>query len=433
MSGVSRQAGKAAAAAATARSTSGAPPRGTRAMTAPVAGLYTGPVCSGRTSTGAPSIQWDRMGSVASRPGRTSVVIGGASFGRCDRTRGSGWPAGTGRTDPCRATVPPIVGDPSPARKVRTATRGPAGRTCAGGARRGCGVRPDRRREPIPDAPAKPAPPPAVRGVRCSLTGRLTAGRARTRAEEVLEQVSMSATPRPTDDQRGDRPPLAGPHVLLVVRPGGHRPDRHRPRGGDLPLHARGPPDHRLQQPADVGEHRPRRPPGHRRDHGPGGEAAVRPAGLRHGDPGPPRREDGRDHAGRPRQGLLHARRRGGGRERDQARPPLHGPDQGPRPVPDLPRGDPRRDDPHRRPAPLGQRAGDLRRRALPGHPSLGREGAPAGGRGAGGPGGRHPLRGAAHDRGGLPRDDRRHERDPDPARRLPARASASCATATAS
>ena len=46
MSGVSRQAGKAAAAAATAASTSGAPPRGTRAMTCPVAGLYTGPVCS---------------------------------------------------------------------------------------------------------------------------------------------------------------------------------------------------------------------------------------------------------------------------------------------------------------------------------------------------------------------------------------------------
>ena len=35
------------------------------------------------------------------------------------------------------------------------------------------------------------------------------------------------------------------------------------------------------------------------------------------------------------------------------------------------------------------------------------------------GPRGRHPLRGAAHDRGGLPRDDRRDERHPDPARRL--------------
>ena len=35
------------------------------------------------------------------------------------------------------------------------------------------------------------------------------------------------------------------------------------------------------------------------------------------------------------------------------------------------------------------------------------------------GPRGRHPLRGRPHDRRGLPRDDRRHERDPHPARRL--------------
>ncbi len=62
---MSRQAGKAAAAAATARSTSGAPPRGTRAMTCPVAGFQTGPVCSGRTSTGRPAIQWERMGNGA--------------------------------------------------------------------------------------------------------------------------------------------------------------------------------------------------------------------------------------------------------------------------------------------------------------------------------------------------------------------------------
>ncbi len=39
MSGMSRQAGKAALAASTARSTSVLPPRGTRAMTWPVAGL----------------------------------------------------------------------------------------------------------------------------------------------------------------------------------------------------------------------------------------------------------------------------------------------------------------------------------------------------------------------------------------------------------
>jgi len=54
ISGMSRQAGKAALAEATAASTSGWPPRGTRAMTLPFAGLKTGPVCSGRTSTMVP-------------------------------------------------------------------------------------------------------------------------------------------------------------------------------------------------------------------------------------------------------------------------------------------------------------------------------------------------------------------------------------------
>ena len=57
---------------------------------------------------------------------------------------------------------------------------------------------------------------------------------------------------------------------LLVVRAGRPGPDRHRPGGRRLPLHARGPPDPRLQQPADVGQHRPRRPARHRRHHRPG-------------------------------------------------------------------------------------------------------------------------------------------------------------------
>ena len=46
-----------------------------------------------------------------------------------------------------------------------------------------------------------------------------------------------------------------------------------------------GTPDPRLQQPADVGEHRPRRPARHRRDHRAGDEAAVRPARVRDRDP----------------------------------------------------------------------------------------------------------------------------------------------------
>ena len=196
-------------------------------------------------------------------------------------------------------------------------------------------------------------------------------------------------------------------------------PDRDRPRRGRLPLHARGQAHPRLQQPADVGEHRPWRPPGDRRDHRAGDEAPVRPAGLRDRDPRPPRRQARRDPARRHGQGLLHARRRRGDRERDQARPPPHRPLQGPRPLPRLPRRDVRGDDPHRRPAPLGQRAGPRRRRPLPGHAPLGREGAAAGRGEPAGPRGRHPLRGRPHDRGGLPRDDRRDQRHPHPARRL--------------
>ena len=106
-------------------------------------------------------------------------------------------------------------------------------------------------------------------------------------------------------------------------------------------------------------------------------------------------------------------------RERDQDRPPRDRPDQDPGALPELPRRDPRGDDPDRRSASLGQRAGDRRGRSLPGHASLGREGAPADRRVAPGPRGRDPLRGCPHDRRDLPRDDRRHERDPDPARRL--------------
>ena len=50
-----------------------------------------------------------------------------------------------------------------------------------------------------------------------------------------------------------------------------------------------GKPDPRLQRPADVGEHRPRRPARHRRDARAGAEAPVRAAGVRHRDPRPAR------------------------------------------------------------------------------------------------------------------------------------------------
>ena len=212
---------------------------------------------------------------------------------------------------------------------------------------------------------------------------------------------------------------IEGAHVLLVVGPGCRRPDRHRPRRGHLPLHARRQADHRFQQPADVGQHRPRRPAGHRRHHRAGDEAAVRPAGLRDRDPGATRRQARRDPARRHGQGVLHARWRGGGRERDQARPRGERPAQDPGPLPRVSRGDARGDDVDRRSAPVGQRAGHRRRRPLSRHAPLGRGGTTSRGREPPGPRGRHPLRGREVDRGGLPRDHRRHQRDPDPARRL--------------
>ena len=68
---------------------------------------------------------------------------------------------------------------------------------------------------------------------------------------------------------------------------------------------------------------------------------------------GTARREAGRDPAGRHDEGVLHARRRRGDRERDQVRPPLHRPLQDPRALSRVPRrhrsgamtltGDPRR------------------------------------------------------------------------------------------
>ena len=221
------------------------------------------------------------------------------------------------------------------------------------------------------------------------------------------------------DDERGDRRPLQAAHDLLVVGPGRRRPDRDRSRRGRLPLHARGRTDPRLQQPADVGQHRPRRSPGHRCDHGTGAQAAVRPARVRDRDPRPTRCQARRDPARRHGQGLLHARWRRGHRERDQVRSPCHRPLQGPRPVSRVSRGDDGGDDPDRRPATLGQRTRPGRSRALSGHAPLGRGGAPPGRREPPGPRGRHPLRGPAHDRGGVPRDHRRDERHPHPARRV--------------
>ena len=92
------------------------------------------------------------------------------------------------------------------------------------------------------------------------------------------------------------------------------------------------------------------------------------------------------------------------------------------------------RDDPDRRPAPLGERARPRRASCATRTRTAGARQKP------------RPVaeslqgledviryEGAAHDRRGLPRDDRRDQRHPHPARRLHRRASARSATATAS
>ena len=139
-----------------------------------------------------------------------------------------------------------------------------------------------------------------------------------------------------------------------------------------------GQPDPRLQQPADVGQHRPRRPAGHRRDHRAGDEAPVRPAGVRDGAAARLGAKLAEILPGDLDKVFLTL---GGAEAIENAiklARALHRPPQDPRPLPRLPRRDARGDDADRRPAPLGQRAGPRRRRPLPGHAPLGREGAAA-------------------------------------------------------
>ena len=137
------------------------------------------------------------------------------------------------------------------------------------------------------------------------------------------------------------------------------------------------------------------------------------------------RAPDRRGDARRPDDVVLHERRRRGERERDQARPLVHGAPQDRRPLPLVPRRDRRRDHAHRRPAPLARRAGHPGRRAdarpvhlpLPGRPSR-----PVPGLlGRAAPRGDPPVRGPAERRGRDHGDDRRDERHHRPARRLPA------------
>ena len=121
-------------------------------------------------------------------------------------------------------------------------------------------------------------------------------------------------------------------------------------------------------------------------------------------------------HPRRPGQDLLHQRRRRGRRERGPHGAAAHRPPQGAEHLPLVPRPHRRRDQPHRRTAPLAQRHGRGGRRALlrpaPLPLALPRRDAGAGVRTRSGPPrGDHRLRGPGDDRRGHPGDRPRHRR----------------------
>ena len=230
---------------------------------------------------------------------------------------------------------------------------------------------------------------------------------------------------RRTRTSEPDRRGREGVRPLLVVGAGPDQPDRGRRRRGTSLLGLRREALPRLRLTARQPQHRAPASEDH-----PGDQGSGRPA--LHDRPADGERvalaarADARGgDAGRPVRLLLHERRRGGERERRQARAPRHRPQQGHRAVPLVPRRDERRGDADGRPAPLGGRARDARgredvrplhvplpRRSPGSLPRVHRRAAPRG----------DPrVRGRTHRRGGDSRDGHRHQRDHPPARRLPA------------
>ena len=152
---------------------------------------------------------------------------------------------------------------------------------------------------------------------------------------------------RQHDRRRDDRPHEA-PHAVRVVGAEQGRPDPGRRSQGLLLLDPRGQAVPRLQQPADVREHRARAPQGHRGHRSPGRDPRLRQPVHGHRATRAAGGEAGRDHARRHRRLLLHQRRRRGERERHQARPLLHRAPQDHGPLPVVPRRHGRGDHPDR-------------------------------------------------------------------------------------
>ena len=223
-----------------------------------------------------------------------------------------------------------------------------------------------------------------------------------------------------TLDRRGDRPSLPPAHDLRVVAAGEGRSDPGGARRGRLLLYARRQALPGLQQPADVLERRPLAPEGGEGDPGAGGGPRLREPVPRHRAARAARREARRARSRRHRRLLLHERRRRGQRERDPRGARRDRAPQGAGALSLVPRRHGRGDLAHRRPAPLGGRAGAAGHRARPRVPQVGAQGA---GAGRGEPArarGRDPLRGRREHRGVPDGNGGRHERAADPAGRLP-------------
>ena len=225
------------------------------------------------------------------------------------------------------------------------------------------------------------------------------------------------SAPRPNDDRRRDRRADQAPHDLRMVGPGEGRSDPRGGRQGLLVLDTRGQALPRLQQPADVHEHRPwrrARRQGHRRT---GGHAGLRQPVHGHRAARPARGGEAfaeltpgdidtffftNGGAEANENAIKVARMYFKGHKIAVRYRAYHGGTAGAITL--------------THPAALGRRAGHPGRHPNPGLPSLGSEGPGPGRRGPAGHRGRPHVRGPENGRGHRRRDRRGHERDPHPA-----------------
>ena len=159
------------------------------------------------------------------------------------------------------------------------------------------------------------------------------------------------------DDRTGDGGAVETALALRVVGAGARRSDSGGEGQGHLLLDAGRQALHRLQQPVDVRQHRPRRSARHQGDPGSGGVAGLRQPVHGHRSARAARPEARGDLSRRHRRLLLHQRRRRSQRERHPHRAAGHRPSQDPRALSLVSRRHRRGAHRHRRSAPLGDGA----------------------------------------------------------------------------